>query len=173
MIARHLVANQSGAAIIELALVAPFLALMVVGITDMSTAFGRKLSLEQAAQRSIEKVMQTTGDTTVAATIQKEAVCQVNGANPDGTCMTGRLTTANVTVTYRLECTTTAGARTSQTSGDATVFDAFTCANATDREARYIDVALTDSYDAIFALNFTSASAGHYPLKARAGVRVQ
>ena len=33
---------------------------MTIGVVDMSNAFGRKLALEQAAQRAIEKVMQTT-----------------------------------------------------------------------------------------------------------------
>jgi len=52
--------NDRGAAIIELALVAPVLALMTIGIVDMSNAYSRKLGLEQGAQRAIEKIMQTT-----------------------------------------------------------------------------------------------------------------
>ena len=35
--------------------------LMTIGVVDISNAFGRKLTLEQAAQRAIEKIMQTTG----------------------------------------------------------------------------------------------------------------
>jgi Flp pilus assembly protein TadG len=94
----RLARNERGAAVIELALVAPILATLVIGITDVSIAYGHKLELEQAAQRAIEKVGQTTGDKTPEATIQKEAVCQINGANEDGTCKEGRITTDNVTV---------------------------------------------------------------------------
>ena len=63
---RSLRSDDRGAAVIEMALVAPVFALMVIGISDMSNAYSQKLALEQGAQRSIEKVMQTTGLTTVA-----------------------------------------------------------------------------------------------------------
>lgn len=165
--------EERGAAIIELAMIAPVLALMVIGVTDVSIAYGRRLELEQAVQRAIEKVMQTTGDTTVAGTIQKEAVCQVNGANPDGTCATGRIATSDVTVTYRLECTTTGGARTNQESADADTFDAFTCANATDSEARYILATAREIYAPMFSIHFGTGPDGVYNLSATAGVRVQ
>ena len=89
---RKLGCDSAGTAVIELALIAPVLALMIVGIADVSIAYGRRLELEQAVQRSIEKVMQTTGDTTVAGTIKKETVCQINGTNDDNSCATGRLT---------------------------------------------------------------------------------
>ena len=46
---RDLFGNEKGAAIIELALVAPIFALMTVGVVDMSNAFSRKLALEQGA----------------------------------------------------------------------------------------------------------------------------
>ena len=121
---RSLRSDDRGAAIIELALVAPVLALTVIGIVDMSNAYSRKLALEQGAQRAIEKVMQTTGTTTVEDTIKAEAVCQVNGMNNDGTCKTSPISASNVTVTYRLECIDSAGATTAQTSTDADTFDA-------------------------------------------------
>lgn len=170
---RSLRREQRGSAIIELALIAPMLATLVIGVADISTAYGRKLALEQGAQRAIEKVMQTTGDTTVASTIQKEAVCQVNGANEDDTCKEGTIATSDVTVTYRLECTTTAGARTTQTSSDATAFDALECANATDREARYISATIVDTYTPMFSLHFGTESDGKYHLSTTAGVRIQ
>ena len=72
-LARSLRSDDNGAAIIELALVAPVLALMTIGTVDMANAFGCKLRLEQAAQRSIEKVMQTTGELSVEGTITQEA----------------------------------------------------------------------------------------------------
>jgi Flp pilus assembly protein TadG len=89
---RNLRADERGAAVIELALVAPLLALLTIGIIDVSQAFNRRLTLEQAAQRAIEKVMQTTGDTTAEETIKAEAAAQ------------GDVDEDDVVVTYRLEC---------------------------------------------------------------------
>jgi Flp pilus assembly pilin Flp len=141
---RKLAREESGAAIIELALVAPVIAVMIIGVSDISIAYGRRLELEQAVQRSIEKVMQTTGDTTV-----------------------------DVTVTYRLECTNTGGARTSQETSDSDTFDAFTCPNATDSEARYILANAVETYTPMFKIHFGTGPDGVYNLSATAGVRVQ
>ena len=165
--------EDRGAAVIELALIAPILAILIMGVTDVSIAYGRRLELEQAVQRSIEKVMQTTGDTTVAGTIQKEAVCQINGTNADGTCASGRLTTGEVTVNYRLECTTTAGVLTFQETADADTFDGYSCPNATDTEARYIMATAVDTYTPMFKVHFGTGPDGVYDLSATAGVRVQ
>ena len=165
--------EERGAAVIELALIAPVLATLIVGVTDVSIAYGRRLELEQAVQRSIEKVMQTTGDTTVAGTIKKEAVCQINGANADGTCKAGRLTEDEVTVSYRLECTTTAGVLTIKTTSDADTFDGYECANTTDSEARYIMATAVDTYTPMFSIHFGTGANGVYDLSATAGVRVQ
>jgi Flp pilus assembly protein TadG len=167
-------ADERGAAVIELAIVAPFLALAVMGIVDMSNAYTQKLALEQGAQRAIEKVMQTTGVTTVADTITAEAVCQVNGLNADGTCKTSPITASNVTVTYRLECKDAGGSITSQTNTDATAFNDLSCPS-TSREMRYLEVAVTDKYTPIFPIHFSSydSSDGTYHLSATAGMRTQ
>jgi Flp pilus assembly protein TadG len=169
---REIRAADGGTAMIELALIAPVLALMVVGIADISTAYGRKLSIEQAAQRAIEKVMQTTGETTVEETIQNEAVCQINGTLANGDCADGRIDASNVTVTYRLECTDNAGNITEQESSDAVVFDAFTCTSGST-EARYISTTVTDTYAPLFPIHFGTEADGTYHLSVTAGVRVQ
>ena len=171
----NLKSDDRGAAIIELALVAPVLALTVIGIVDMSNAYSRKLALEQGAQRAIERVMQTTGTTTVEDTIKTEAVCQVNGLNGDGTCKTSPITASDVTVTYRLECIDSAGTTTSQTNTDADVFDTYTCASGTVKEARYISVALQDKYVPLFPIHFASFSSGDgtYHISATAGMRTE
>lgn len=157
---------------LELALIAPVLALMVVGISDVSTAYGRKLEIEQAAQRAIEKVMQTTGETTVEDTIINEAMCQINGVDEDGECASGRIAATNVTVTYRLECTDAAGEMTEQESSDAAVFDAFTC-DSGSTEARYISTTVTDRYTPLFPIRFGVEDDGSYHMSVTAGVRVQ
>jgi Flp pilus assembly protein TadG len=174
MIAR-LLTDRRGAAVIELALVAPVFALTVIGVVDVSNAYSRKLALEQGAQRAIEKIMQTTETATVETTLKTEAVCQVNGMNADGTCKTSPITASNVTVTYRLECKSTAGAITSTTlSTDATAFDTLTC-SSTEKEQRYLEVNITDKYYPLFPVHFASFTSGDgsYHIAATAGMRTE
>ena len=170
-----LASDERGAVIIELAIIAPVLALMTIGMVDMSNAFSRKLALEQGAHRAIEKIMQTTGDTTVGLALANEAVCQVNGTNAAGVCNTSPITLADVTVTYRLECTTTAGVRTTVLKTDAAQFDALLCANnGVDKEARYVEVAINDRYTPLMKIKFGAINAdGTYHISATAGTRVQ
>lgn len=152
--------DDRGAAVIELALVAPILATLVIGVTDVSMAYGHKLELEQGAQRAIEKVMQTTGSDTAEATIQKEAVCQINGAESDGTCKTGRITTENVEVTYLLEC-------------DGKEQDFETDCAAGESEIRYIEAEVSEVYEPTFPVPFAGQEDGKWHISAVAGVRTQ
>ncbi len=152
--------DESGAAVVELALAAPILAMMVIGVSDISIAYGKKLELEQAAQRAIEKVAQTTGEATPEDTIKAEAVCQFNGANSDGSCKTAPLTAANVTVDYSLTCDGTVTAYTSDCTG-------------TQLEVRYITATITYNYAPTFDYHFGTHSDGTYHLDGSAGVRVQ
>lgn len=156
---RNLARDTSGAVLIELAFVAPILATMVIGVTDISNAYGKKLELEQAAQRAIEKVSQTTGEDTPANTIKKEAVCQYNGSNSAGECLTAPITTDNVTVTYSLKC-----------DGVATVYTS-DC-TSTQVEVRYINASVTDTYTPLFNLHFGTSDDGKYHLSGISGVRV-
>ncbi|MBO9579955.1 MAG: pilus assembly protein [Sphingobium sp.] len=168
-----LFAEERGAAVVELALVAPILGMAVIGIVDMSNAYSRKLALEQGAQRAIEKIAQTTEDATVETTLATEAVCQVNGVNPDGTCKNSPITTSNVTVTWRLECTNSSGTTAVQSSTDPATYDAFTCGLGTVSQARYVQVAVTDKYYPLFPLHFsafTNADSA-YHISATAGMR--
>ena len=169
---RKLLRDERATAIIELALVAPIVALTVVGIADLSNAFSRKLGLEQGAQRAIEKIMQTTEDDTVEATLAAEAVCQVNGADSAGVCKTSPITIADVTVTYRLDCTNTStGTVTSTTTTLPLVFDTWTCATGAS-PARYMSVTVVDKYTPMFPVHFSALDAdGTYHLSATAGMR--
>ena len=152
--------EQRGAAIIELAFVAPVIALMTVGVVDLSNGFSSKLLLEQAAQRSIEKVMQTTGITSVETTIANEAICQVNGANPDGSCKTAPITAANVTVTHRLEC-------------NGVVSAATDCA-VNEVSSRWVQVTIWNEYEPLFPVHFSGIeSNGKYRIEASAGIRTE
>lgn len=154
--------EQRGAAIIELAIVAPVIALMTVGVVDLSNGFSSKLKLEQAAQRSIEKVMQTTGITSVEDTIVKEAVCQVNGTNNDGSCKTAPITADNVTVEHLLYCNA------------ATEPSADTDCAAGETASRWIQVTIWDEYEPLFPLHFSGIDAGgKYRIQASAGIRTK
>jgi hypothetical protein len=86
-----LLRERAGTVTIELAMVAPILAAMLIGLVDISHAYSSKLRLEQSAQRSIEKVMQNTFKIADVATLKTEAEAT---AGPGSTA----------TVTYWLEC---------------------------------------------------------------------
>jgi Flp pilus assembly protein TadG len=167
---RKLVGNERGAAIIELALVAPIFALMTIGIVDMSNAYSRKLALEQGAQRAIEKIQQTTQDNTVEDTLKNEAVCQVDGTDSSGNCITTTpITTDNVTVDFRLECTNADGTVEVKTGVDA----ADDC-TVSQKQAQYVSVTVTDKYTPMFPIHFSGIGAdGTYHLSATAGMRTQ
>ncbi|MEQ7872378.1 TadE/TadG family type IV pilus assembly protein [Sphingomonas sp. ASV193] len=166
--------DARGAAVLELALIAPVVAITVAGIVDISSAYSRKLALEQGVQRAIEKIMQTTEDTTVEGTLASEAVCQVNGTNADGTCKTSPITTANITITYRMECTNSGtGAVTSNTTTDADTYNDWEGCSAGYVTSRYISVTATDQYTPMFPIHFSNynSSDGTYHLSATAGMR--
>lgn len=157
---RKLLRADSGAVIIEMAMVAPVLALMVVGIADISIAYGKKLELEQAAQRAIERVAQTTGSDTPENAIKTEAVCQYNGMGSGGTCLTEGISAGDVTVTYTLTC-------------DGTEQDYATDCAGTAVEVRYIETAIVEQYEPMFPITFGAHADGTYHLSGTAGVRVQ
>lgn len=154
--------DERGTATIELALFAPILAAMVIGVIDMSMAYSRKLQIEQSAQRAIEKVMQTTGETSVATTIIDEVADQANIPDSEKA--------SKIAVNYRLECDDEPPV----TSSDATTFDTYNCAEGTVHESRYIEVVVNDSYDPMFHMTFSGLDAdGTYHIRATAGMRTK
>jgi Flp pilus assembly protein TadG len=158
-----LLREKRGTAIIEMAFVAPVIALMTVGVVDLSNGFSAKLRLEQAAQRSIEKVMQTTGVQSVEDTIISEAICQVNGTVANSAvCKTAPITAANVTVTHTLYC------------GTSNVPSPGTDCAAGVVESRWISVNIWDEYEPLFPIHFTGTDAnGKYRIEATAGMRTE
>jgi Flp pilus assembly protein TadG len=166
-------ADERGTALIEMALVAPVLALCIIGIVDMSNAYTAKLALEQGAQRAIEKIMNTTENATVESTLATEAVCQVNGMNSDGTCKTSPISTSNVTVTWRVDCTSSSGSVTTQTTTNSATYDTYAANTCNGTKSGYVQVTVTDKYAPIFPVHFASynTSDSTYHLSATAGVR--
>ncbi|MEO7601716.1 MAG: TadE/TadG family type IV pilus assembly protein [Sphingomicrobium sp.] len=140
--------DDRGAAVVELAIVSPMIALLTVGIVDMSNGFSRKLKIEQAAQRSIEKIMNTSASDTIEKTLAAEAAAQAN------------VSVENVSVDYRLEC-------------DGVVTDAAECPEDQDT-SQWISVSVTDKYEPMFTRHFGGINGdGTYHLSATAGVRIQ
>ena len=88
----RLARDDRGASIIELALVAPVLASLLIGMVDLSRAYSYKLKLEQAAQRAIEKVQAYQTSTSTYTTLQSEAAAAAG------------VPTNKVTIDYWLEC---------------------------------------------------------------------
>lgn len=176
---KRLRSDQEGAAIIELALAAPVLATLVIGIVDLSNAYARKLVIEQAAQRGLEKVMQTTENGRVDATAEAEIEAAAN------------LQPEQVTLTVTQECThKTTGVRRSLTittpvvvtttvtavgeeSFQEQVFDPGNQCLGTEYRANYILVVAVDEFSPMFPIKFGANASGKYPIKVRVGVRTQ
>ena len=69
-----LLRDERGASIIEMGLMLPVLATLLIGMVDISRGYSAKLQLEQAAQRSIEKAMNGDKETGLFETLEDEAV---------------------------------------------------------------------------------------------------
>lgn len=147
---RPLLRDKKGNSVVELALAMPVLCGLLIGMVDLSRGYSAKLQLQQAAQRAIEKVMQTSGSTTVASALKTEAA-SVAGVNESA-----------VTVSYWLECN---GVK--QTSYDSVC-------PAGQTYARNLEVDITKQFVPTFSTRFAGANSdGTYTLQGRAGMRIQ
>jgi Flp pilus assembly protein TadG len=82
-IARHLIGDRRGLAVVEFAMIAPIFAMLVLGAVDLANGFARRVVLEQAANRVVQlsDVVRPTSDTDVAH-LRSEAVAAA-GAKPE------------------------------------------------------------------------------------------
>lgn len=146
----RLIRDSRGAAVIEVALVAPIFAALIVGVVDLSRGYSAKLVLEQASQRAIEKVMQGQANTTTAAALKTEAATVAGVAE------------SAVTVDFWLEC-----------DGDRQTDYGPPCPPG-QTTARFMSVEITKAYTPMFAMKFAGANTnGTYTLTGRTGVRTQ
>lgn len=148
---RPLLRDERGASVIELALVLPFFAAMVIGVTDISNAYSAKLQLEQAANRAIEKVQQYRTTSSTFDTLQSEAATAAG------------VPTSQVTVTYWLEC------------DGAVQADYNSTCTSSQTTGRWLTVDISKSFTPLFASDKWpgSNSDGTYTLHGRAGMRTQ
>lgn len=148
---RSLLRATRGAVTIELAIAAPVLATMLIGLVDISTAYSAKLRLEQIAQRTIEKIQAAGFETGDEDALEEEAVAAAVAAG---------LTGASADLTYWLEC-------------DGEPSASFTTA-CTDGQvvARYVELDIQHTFSPFVAARFTNSNAdGTMTVHGVAGIR--
>ena len=146
-----------GSAVIEMGLLAPILATMLIFMSDLSIAFSERLKLEQAAQTAIEKVMQGQANATTAsaAALKAEAAVLAN------------VLPTQVAVTFYLECV-------DPVSGVATATAYTSVCPTTHVSRRYMEVVIDKNYTPFFRQTYAGTNAeGQYELRGRTSVRVQ
>lgn len=148
---RRLPRDQDGTSVIELGLLAPILAVTLMGVTDVSMAYARKIAVEQGAFRALEKV--------VVGSVQSDyQFLKAEAATAASVPAT------SVTVTNWLECDQVV-----QPLWDGE------CAT-TQLTARYVQVAISTTYTPMFMegpLAATGNANGQIPIVTSAAVRVQ
>ena len=144
--------SNAGSVTIELALLAPLLAAMLVGLIDVSTAYSDKLRLEQVANRTIEKIQQNGFSTSMEAALETEAETEAGaGADAD--------------LTYWLECN---GAKMTGSSAYANG-----CAEGQEY-ARYVQVRILKNHTPMIMARFASSNTdGTITVSGTAGIRIQ
>lgn len=154
---RRLHDSVEGASVVEFALAAPFMASLLLGMVEVSRAYSDRLFLEQAAQRTVEKIEQQRSVSSDYSTMASEAATAAG------------VPTSQVAVHYWLECNGTKQAP----QDDSTTFSAG-CPNSTDTYSRYVTVTITKSFTPIFSVRFLGTNSnGTYTLTATSGIRVQ
>jgi len=143
--------DDRGASIIELALVAPVLASLLIGMVDMSRAYSYKLKLEQSAQRAIEKVQQYQAESSTYSTLQSEAATAAG------------VPSSNVAIDYWLECD---GTRQS---------DYNTSCTGTQTYGRWVTVSVQGTFTPMFRSKYypRANSDGTFTITGKAGMRTQ
>ena len=153
----RLARDDRGASIVELALVAPILASLLIGMVDLSRAYSHKLLLEQAAQRSIEKVQQYQASSSTADLLKAETVAAAKDAGFAST------TAADVTVDFWLECNGTRAADYNTVCPDGQTY------------GRWVSIDLQGTFSPMFrSRRWPGANTnGTFTLHGRAGMRTQ
>lgn len=153
-IGRNLIArlgrDRRGAAVMELALVAPIFATMLIGMVDIGRGYSMKLQLEQAAQRAIEKVMNGQADKSTAAALKTEAATVAGVAE------------SFVTVDFWLECDSVRQASYNMSCPAGQIV------------RRYLTVQIDKTFTPMFSAKWLGSNAdGSFTVTGKTGVRTQ
>lgn len=149
--------DESGASIIEMGLMLPILASLLIGMVDISRAYSAKLQLEQSAYRAIEKVQQYNTTDSTYNTLRTEAVSAAQAAGFTS------VTDNDVTIDYWLECNNTRQA------------DYATSCPSGQLYARWVTIDITGTFTPMFSsTRWPGANSdGTYTLHGKAGLRTQ
>ncbi|HWH22704.1 MAG TPA: TadE/TadG family type IV pilus assembly protein [Allosphingosinicella sp.] len=145
--------DDRGTSAIEFALIAPILAALAMGISDLSTGLARKYQLEQASYRVLELVSVGSLQSDYEH-VKAEAAAEAG------------VPEANVDVSPWLEC---AGVKQSDFNAQCT---------GTDETARFLTVTVTDDFEPRFSYGplgraFDDNDDGKIRLTARSTIRIQ
>lgn len=148
---RRLVTATEGAAVVEMALIAPLMAALMMGTVDTARYFAAGIKVQQAVNRSLE--MSLMGGPTVAVSdIQAQAADQAG------------VDVSAVTVTQTLKC-----------AGTVTTWT-LTCASGQET-ARYTQVSIATTFTPSFVLNSLTqmykSTNGNIPISVTGAVRIQ
>jgi Flp pilus assembly protein TadG len=142
---RRIAGDARGASVIEFALVAPVLGLVVVGIADYGRGFSQRFALETAAHRTLERA--AVGTTNTDYSFLRDEAAAAAG-----------VPVADVTFENWLECDGTRMPNYSDVCGD------------TQQVTRYIQVTIYKNFSPSFAWTGKGST---YRLSGAAAVRVQ
>jgi Flp pilus assembly protein TadG len=154
--------DERGAALVELALAAPFMAALVVGMTDLARGYSTKVQLEQAAQRTIEKVEQQKS---VGTSYNSMLSTEATNALADAGYSSGN----TITPDSWLECSSDGTTWTRQSDFNGS------CPNATDTTARYVSIRISRNFSPLFTSRAWPGanSDGTFTVSGYAEVRIQ
>jgi Flp pilus assembly pilin Flp len=146
--------DERGVGMIELALFAPIIAFMIIGITDVARAYSQKLMIEQAVYRALEKAAVGTVQTDYAFLKPEVAAA-------------AKVALDKVTLATWLECD---GIRQPLFEGEC---------GQTQMVSRYVELGVTSQFKPTFRFGmmghslFKTGVGGTAPIKAKAAVRIQ
>ena len=149
--------DEGGASIIEMGLMLPVLASLLMAFVDISRAYSAKLQLEQAAYRAIENVQQYNTTSSTYDTLKTEAAAAANSSGFSGVAST------DVTVDFWLECNGTRSANYSTNCSSGQTY------------ARWVTVDVQAKFWPMFASRRWPGanSDGSFTLHGQAGLRTQ
>lgn len=170
---RRLARDERGTSVVELALIAPILAVLTMGIIDLSAAFGRRLELTEAANGTMQRVAAMNFDLAENADGSPDfSALKANAAAAAG------VSENQVTVTRWLECDGVEQDE-DQFNDGCPVEDRPECEvsdppdDCSQVTARYVEVRVEDSFAPMFSSILARGPDGTIPLSAEAAVRIQ
>jgi Flp pilus assembly protein TadG len=141
--------DEGGNAFVEMALIVPVLATLLLGTVDLSRAYMASIDLAQAAQRAIEMEQTKAYKEADNATIKAQAEAAAG-------------TGSSATVTDWLQC------------GTSPTHLTYTDTCASGATARFVEVSVTKNFTPLFSSFFPNKNTdGTVTLNGKAGIRVQ